>query len=211
MSKRPAKKEDKPTDIYLFEKEKDEYTFAPKISKEKPEEDQVMAGDIEKTIERLAKARNERERVKKALERISGDTSMKFTVEKGKYKGTFNQFSNSQKGSIKKSTDSIQKSVSMAPEEKKSIGSAQPPFSREFSPQEISSTGEDVAKRGSQPGLYNSADPNQNAAQDGVPREALLFIDVNLGKEQQRIIVFKGDTASQLADKFAKENSIYSW
>ena len=37
----------------------------------------------------------------------------------------------------------------------------------------------------------------------------LLFVDVNLGaNEQQRIVVYEGDTASDLAEKFCQEHDL---
>ena len=37
----------------------------------------------------------------------------------------------------------------------------------------------------------------------------LLFVDVNLGaNEQQRIVVYEGDTASELATKFCQEHEL---
>lgn len=36
----------------------------------------------------------------------------------------------------------------------------------------------------------------------------MLFIDVNFGNGTQRIVIFEGDTAEGLAEKFAHENSL---
>ena len=37
----------------------------------------------------------------------------------------------------------------------------------------------------------------------------LLFVDVNLGaNEQQRIVVYEGDTATDLAEKFCQEHDL---
>ena len=36
----------------------------------------------------------------------------------------------------------------------------------------------------------------------------MLFVDVNLGKGPLRIVIYEGDTAEGLADKFAKEHSL---
>lgn len=39
--------------------------------------------------------------------------------------------------------------------------------------------------------------------------EPMLYVDVNLGNNlTQRIVVFEGDTAESLADKFAQEHDI---
>eukprot|EP00826_Nyctotherus_ovalis_P043904 TRINITY_DN4687_c0_g2_i8.p1 TRINITY_DN4687_c0_g2~~TRINITY_DN4687_c0_g2_i8.p1 ORF type:complete len:221 (-),score=30.08 TRINITY_DN4687_c0_g2_i8:169-831(-) len=39
--------------------------------------------------------------------------------------------------------------------------------------------------------------------------EPLLYIDVNLEGQQKRIVVYKGDSASDLAEKFIKDNGIH--
>lgn len=37
----------------------------------------------------------------------------------------------------------------------------------------------------------------------------MLFVDVNLGaNEQQRIVVYEGDTAQELAEKFCQEHDL---
>ena len=42
------------------------------------------------------------------------------------------------------------------------------------------------------------------AKSDNGDKEALLYVDVNLGKSgTQRIVVYEGDTAEALAEKFA--------
>ena len=50
--------------------------------------------------------------------------------------------------------------------------------------------------------------PAQKTGKVGSP---LLFVDVNLGPTRtERIIVFDGDTAVQLAEKFGKEHNLNS-
>lgn len=41
-------------------------------------------------------------------------------------------------------------------------------------------------------------------------RVAMLFVDVNLGNEDQQnlIVIYEGDTPEDLADKFAQENNL---
>lgn len=87
LSKKIVKKEDKPTDEYYLEKEKTEYTFAPQINKEKIiEEPGPVAPLTEETIERLKKAREEHERIRKNMERGAIESGMRFDNEGGKFK-----------------------------------------------------------------------------------------------------------------------------
>ena len=49
-------------------------------------------------------------------------------------------------------------------------------------------------------------DPNPNEGEDGNP---LLFVDVNLGPGRaERIVVYEGDTAEQLADEFTMRHGL---
>lgn len=86
LSKRIVKHEDKPTDDYMFEKEKDQYTFAPNLEKDKVVEGSTNDPMIGETIGRLKKGREERERVKKGTERLVDDSGMRFGIETNKFK-----------------------------------------------------------------------------------------------------------------------------
>jgi len=93
LAKKAPKKQDVATDDYVYEKEKQEYTFAPNIVKEKPVESQdINAGLIAETIERLQKGRMERERIKQMMERNCEETGMKFEMETSKFKKPSSEF-----------------------------------------------------------------------------------------------------------------------
>lgn len=50
-------------------------------------------------------------------------------------------------------------------------------------------------------------DDGEDSGDDANP--PLLFVDVNLGpNEQQRIVVYEGDTAEDLAQKFCEEHGL---
>jgi len=233
LSRKITKRDDKPTDIYKLEKEKQEFTFKPNIGKKeiKKEPQPSSVQTIDKAVERMKKAREERERVKKALERCSEDGGMKFTLNKGKFEGSFQQFSASKEESMRKSGEKNSKSLEGTFD--KQIKSMQAPFSTEISPQPTKTLDENNSQRESEPKntseiqhenvkelkgsvkALSDAQSAENVSQPGVPntngdnKEALLFIDVNLGANQKRIVVYKGDTAPELAANFAKENGIF--
>jgi len=70
LAKKSVKKEDTKTDDYVFRKEPEEYTFAPKLSKMKAIIPATINDPlIANTIQRLKKGREERERVKRMTER----------------------------------------------------------------------------------------------------------------------------------------------
>lgn len=95
LSKKNQKKDDKATDDYIYEKEKSAYTFAPDLTKEQVRMNQaVNAGLVTETIERLKRGREEREKLKKALERGTEDLGMRFDMESNKFKkGSYSQIS----------------------------------------------------------------------------------------------------------------------
>ncbi len=242
LSKKITKKDDKPTDQYKFEKEKDQYTFNPNLKKEEVKLKPGSSGMVDKAVERMKKARAERERVQNALSRGSDDPGMRFGLQKDKYGGSFQQFSNSKEMSLRKSKDSAGKSLMEAAGASGTFDnptkSMQAPFSTEISPQPTKTLEEDPSQRasavvpagpkpaevepsaaaaelkGSVQALSEAQSVDQSQQNSGPPlsqpesKEALLFIDVNLGAKQKRIVVYKGDTASELADSFAKENGI---
>ena len=214
LSKNFGKKEDKPTDLYKYEKEQKEYTFVPNTKKEEAKDIMISAGMVDKTVERMRNARAERERVNKALERGSDDCAMRFNVEKNKFGGNFQQFSNAKESSMKRSgkvSNELEPSSQQMSKEDRRL---EAPFSAEISPQPVKTNEDGLSQRTSG---TNELVPADNFIGSGrVPenktssetREALLFIDVNLGNKQKRIIVYKGDTAVGLAESFAKENGI---
>ncbi len=242
LSKKVVKRPDKPTDLYKYEKERKEYTFAPELRKEESKNITIQAGSVDKTIERVRKARMERERVKKALERCGDNTGMKFAVNKTKFGGSFQQF-----GLGKEISMSQQRSGNKFGSE--NSGQMQAPFSEDITPQltkivdsaapqaaEIKPEHNNETEKPAQgtfspiqsqtqPAVENEVGPSNSAPvpaavletkEQPAPAEetkkenpqddALLFIDVNLGQQQKRIVVYKGDTASELAERFAKEN-----
>ena len=246
LSKKIAKKDDKSTDLYKFEKDPKEYTFNPNLSKDGVN-DKKPTGSIEtmdKAVERMKKAREEKDRVKRALGRGSDDPGMRFNLQKDRFVGSFQQFTNGKEQSMKQSSS---RSKVIAPEAiDRPVRSTNTPFSTEISPQPNRVPEEDVSQRASaaappanaapvdnkpvevpaeQPQPQNeligsiqalsdaqSVDQSQHNSNPPTShpetKEALLFIDVNLGNKQKRIVVYKGDTATELAEAFAKENGI---
>ena len=56
--------------------------------------------------------------------------------------------------------------------------------------------------------LYGAEDDEEEDDFDD-SNPPLLFVDVNLGaNEQQRIVVYEGDTANDLAEKFCQEHDL---
>ena len=178
LSKKIVKKDDKPTDEYVFEKEKDQYTFAPNIEKEKVfESEDTKAPQIAETIERMKRGREERMRVKVGTERIIDESGMRFDIEISKFK--------------KENTEGgKQISVSHASVVSKSSAKKDP-----HNKQEGNSQSEGVM----------SPEQSANAGETSTEQEK-LYIDVNFGQKVERIIVRKGDTATGLAAQFAEEH-----
>ena len=64
---------------------------------------------------------------------------------------------------------------------------------------------------GSQELLFQNSMSSQDAGTDDETGEdnPLLFVDVNLGPDKaERIVVFEGDTADDLADRFAQRHDL---
>jgi hypothetical protein len=62
--------------------------------------------------------------------------------------------------------------------------------------------------QGSPDEVYEGQDDEQRQDEDG-ERNPLLFVDVNLGPgRSERIVVYEGDTAEQLADDFTKKHGL---
>ncbi len=228
LSKRITKHDDKPTDLYKFEKERREYTFAPNLHKEESKNITIQAGAVDETIERMKQARMERERVSRALARCQDNAGMRFELDRTKFHGNFEQFQGVRGSEVQRGRSKDKPSGQKQPEAR--VGQA--PFSTEISPQstkvlaevleEKSSSikpsatapapGEEVRKEIEeipQPPAGLTPPKEQSALSSSVgpdSKEALLFIDVNLGQQQKRIVVYKGDTAEALAESFAREN-----
>lgn len=196
LSKKKVKKQDKPTDAYIYEKNTKEFTFAPNLKKDKADPNKPFASGVEETINRLKAARDEAERKKRSLEIKGGDDpGVRFTMNKSKFTGNFKQFEKKGKGQPEQKNK-----ISPKTEEKieSSKDGQKPPFSTEISPQQDSRVDEDQNERAANmPKQVSEADK----------REAMLFIEVNLSGAKKRIVVYKGDTAVALAEKFADENS----
>ena len=94
LSKNSPKKKDISTNDYQFSKEEKECTFSPNITKvnaktkAKPKTTPPIDPNSFATIERLKKARKEKERVNKLLERGSENQEMRFDIEHNKFKNT---------------------------------------------------------------------------------------------------------------------------
>ena len=117
LSKNSAKKHDLTTDDYLYEKDKSEYTFIPKITKSKVTSS-IPAMDplIKETIERLKRGREERDRVKKKTERGIYDSQMRFDVELNKYKSIGEEYSKCDKSKESNSINSEEIKNNLSPD-----------------------------------------------------------------------------------------------
>lgn len=218
LSKKNQKKTDVPTDEYLFEKNKEEYTFAPMIIKQKVDLEKSKEIDpmIDATIERLKKGRAERERVKMNTERYAGSTGMRFDVESKKFKQEIPD------PIIKKSLEEVKKQMKkevkkqtkkpVKKEVKKSIKNQQKDSNVPTNPAEKSLDKVSNIKENKND---NTLKEEEKKIEEKVKETAKedddderLYIDVNLGDTTERIIVHKGDTAAELAAKFAADHSI---
>ncbi len=221
LSKKIVKKEDKPTDEYLFEKEKKEYTFAPNTKKEeaaaKPEgtpEDPM----ISETIERLKKAREEHERVKRGTERGVADSGMHFDMEVNKFKKSV--MGSKVLGASHISTRSKEDHKdSPAKKEEKQTETSEPQTVLPVTEMKMETETKARTEPAEIPTIQMQPEQTHAEPQTAVPaetssplispgKEEKLYIDVNLGENVERIVVHKGDTAAALADKFAKEHSM---
>ena len=216
LAKKMPKRDDKSTDQYILEKDQKEYTFAPNLEKETSavrSKDIIVNPDhIQAAIKRVAEGRAERERVQKALQRGSDDSGMRFGIQKSKFTGSFQQFSRSPRAPTSQSREDSKVPIAEPPSAPRTKAKAKVneehdtgPFSTGVSPKEEVKQGAETAARHVE--LPKTEDGVVASAPDGDEKEAQLFIDVNLGNKQKRIVVYKGDTAPQLADKFARENS----
>ncbi len=201
LAKKIVKKEDKPTDDYIYEKEKDQYTFAPNISKEKkvePVPAPVNDPLVGETIERLKKGREERERIKKGTERGIEDSGMRFDMETNKFK----------KSTVAEHSKQISSTYSATEPKtgKKDSGRKKEPSVAQ--PEPAAAPRSELAL--SPGGVEKSAEkPEEKPVPDSASKqEEKLYIDVNLGENVERIVVHKGDTAEGLATRFAEEHRI---
>ena len=185
LAKKIVKKEDKPTDDYIYEKEQKEYTFAPNLVKEKIEPVAGSTNDplIGETIERLKKAREERDRIKKGTERGVEDSGMRFDMESNKFK----------KGGEAEHSKQLH-----------SGGSTGEPNTVK----KDSARKKEPVEAPKEPEHEHEPEPEQKEPEDDKVEEK-LYIDVNLGENVERIIVHKGDTAEGLANKFADEHRTF--
>lgn len=209
LAKKKEKKADVPTDEYKFEKEKDEYTFAPNISKPKIESKSTQRVDpmIESAIERLKKGREERERVKKGTERNIDHQPMKFDNEGNKFKRTSKE--NSKLLESTKTNRPVGKAAKKEAEKK-------PAKSLEARKNHSKQSSSQVARQEPRQELKPATEQeNKEAKKEEETKERVreedneekLYIDVNLGDSVKRIVVRKGDTAEALARDFASEHS----
>jgi hypothetical protein len=57
-------------------------------------------------------------------------------------------------------------------------------------------------------GTPQKAGSRSSKIQESNEKTPLLFVDVNLGSESERIVVYEGDTARDLAVKFCEEHGL---
>lgn len=196
LSKKATKHGDKPTDVYKYEKDSKEFTFHPNLGKDKVEgfKNKFVEEDVQETINKKKEEWIKKEKEKKEQERGGDDPKFRFGCNKAKFDGTFKQFSKKTSKPNKKSASIDVKKVNDIKKEN------QEPFSREISPQKGDAEENEYA-------IDMPTKVNNENEQKAMPKEALLFIDVNLANAQKRIIVCKGDTAKGLSAQFAEENS----
>ncbi len=221
LSKKIVKKEDKPTDEYQFEKDKEEYTFAPKITREKVEDVAPLNDQmVPETIERLKKAREEHERVKRGTERGADDTGMHFDLEVNRFKKptdgskllSASHISTQSKGSAKKESKkspATKSQVTHSPKPAAELVSTEP--KTEAAPALVPTNVPQAEQQLPMPTLpapNTETEVIQPAKEGEEENSEKLYIDVNLGETVERIVVRKGDTAAALAEKFAHDHGM---
>lgn len=230
LAKRKAKKVDKPTNDYEYERNENQCTFNPNLVK--PDVDikpvNVSKATINKAIERIRKGREERLRVKAATSTNKDDWNVKIVPRKPIGDISFKQseintnenievkpivtplssnvspYSLSARDEIIKSLgQQSSKSIEDINNKKEILSSVRIPETNK-----IETNLE--AKQSLKPlSDFQSIEQSQQNSQAQIEEDPLLFIDVNLGDYQKRIVVYKGDNANNLAEEFAKENSKY--
>lgn len=211
------KKSDKTTIDYEFEKAGNQCTFSPNIQKEEVDHTPVSVDKamVDRAIERMKKGREERERINNAVfnkkydsgqssKKVSVETSPKLSTQKGK-----RQFTNSPVASKrtigqynKEKPETQKKEVERLPDALlESQVESSGPFSESQAVEES-----DVKTTEEQKVTEEQENQGDDSVKD-LEGEPLLFIDVNLGNVQKRIVVYKGDQPKILAENFARENS----
>eukprot|EP00347_Sterkiella_histriomuscorum_P024180 403332030 len=249
MQQKP--KTDKTTEEIEFEKAKDECSFAPNRNKVNNQSEQLPTTQhdkpliedkyVQKDIERLRKAREERERVKKYTERgiiLNESTSKNSTsssiIQKQRPQTVTNATSLSRQQS---EFSAAQNSYRAQHQQKSSLQNQRLGYSQNkssvgmFNPIPNSSNDITPAKP------YSQQNDNESLRQQNIqqqkqlvqqqiqktlqqpaqtpsqpiksPEQPLLFIDINLGEEStERIVVYEGDSAKELAQKFCELHNL---
>jgi len=167
-----------------------ECTFVPTIRKKSPPKTQPLSYDplTDKTINRLRKARAERDRVRKMLERSSEVTFMRFDINRNK----------NIKQNHSKNTSILKPKTTSKKSKTHEIARA----SIDMTP---------TLKKPEQKSESKNSDNlnNLNNMAFSQEKKVILNIEVNLGERMEKIEVREGDTAEELAKIFAVENSIF--
>jgi len=183
---------DKSTNDYEFEKARGQCTFTPNIVKEEVDTTPVTVDKamVERTIERMKKGREERERINNAV------FNKKYSVD----------IEHKPKENMIRETSSPRRS-----EEKKQLSGFQPKQIPIDNKEAVIAETESVGPFSDVQVVeesYIKAQSEENTGESPTKtEEPLLFIDVDLGNAKKRIVIFKGDKPSLLAEAIAKENS----
>jgi len=188
LYKLTKKKEDKSAIDYEYERNSEQCTFKPDIKKPEVDSTPVNVDKkmLKRVIERVRKGREERERVKLATSNNKDDAFIYRSERKSK----------------------VQTSSKLTPRSMQNPkGKAQ--IARNIESNTELAPDSHLEHKESMKPLSDTQSVNQSHRNSQLPSEPLLFIDVNLGEDQKRIVVYKGDNGSKLAEEFARENSKY--
>ena len=173
LSKKIPRRNDLTTIEYEFNKEKDEFTFSPRLIKPNPDKKLIPPFDpkASATIERLKKAREKN--LKGNYERI--DIGMRFNLENNKFKTLSGAYDPNNKANISNNRK-------LSPFKRLGKNNSNRSFRRENKKEKYSN--------------YESTSFNSKL------KEKKFYVDINLGDTIERIEINKNDTASELSERF---------
>lgn len=192
LAKKATKNEHSPEKV-------EDSTFSPDIRrlniKDSPLEVSKLA--VDKEVERMRKANQERKRVESALSRFEDSTGMRFYLQGDKYRGDFQQFHNPQKRL--RSSYSVKK---LDRDYKKLIEEAKADVS-----EANSNLNSDIKV-----GLNSPEIPKEGKKMKGRRKSQMesreILVDVKFKDRRKRLVIREGTDINQLVEDVALENSI---
>jgi hypothetical protein len=170
----------------------EEYPFNPDIKrlnvKASPLEVSKVA--VDKEIERMKKANQERKRIESAFTRFDDNSSMKFHLQRSKYKGDFQQFQNTQ--------GRLRNSYSMKKLDKDKFTEGSKPNAK-LNMAESNNLDNDIKVDLNNPAMHKRRKSQIEAK--GV------VIDVKFKNSKKRLVIKEGTDIGQIVENLAQENS----